>query len=116
MPVLAVKSLPSSTSAFAGSQAAQHRVSDFACAPPVGAAARRPAATALANMVDDFMFLPSPVARGACSLARRPDDHPVESRTKTLPPPASDSWVRMAGSCLVKCLSLNIASFFFDEP
>src|SRR5689334_4404329 len=32
MPVLAVKSLPSSTSAFAGSQAAQHKVRDFVCA------------------------------------------------------------------------------------
>src|SRR5574341_2559754 len=51
MPVLAVKSFDSSTSALAGSQAAQHSVSYFccACAPPLisAAAANAVAATAL---------------------------------------------------------------------
>src|SRR5476649_166071 len=46
MPVLAVKSLPSSTRAFAGSQAAQHNVSDLpsACAFSTGAETAKPAA------------------------------------------------------------------------
>src|SRR5579885_3169813 len=58
MPVLAVKSLPSSTSAFAGSQAAQHKVKDlaWACAFWTGAAAASPAARIPATSNAFVMF------------------------------------------------------------
>ena len=53
MPVFLVKSLPSSTSAFAGSQAAQQRVSDFssALAAPDQASPATLTASAAANDV-----------------------------------------------------------------
>src|SRR4029434_9884123 len=53
MPVLAVKSLDNSTSALAGSQAAQHSVSVFccACAPPLASAAAANAPAAMATLL-----------------------------------------------------------------
>src|ERR1051325_6664471 len=53
MPVLAVKSFDSSTSAFAGSHAAQHSVNCFccACAPPLISAAAMKALAAMATLL-----------------------------------------------------------------
>ncbi len=59
-PVLAVKSLDSSTSAFAGSQAAQHRVMVLSCAkaallPRLRAVAAARAATPGSLVSNDFI-------------------------------------------------------------
>src|SRR4029077_2484360 len=90
--VLAVKSFPSSTNAFAGSQAAQHNVSDFACACALsmGAAAASPAATSPVNIkalliLASFVELCRLLAVAARERAHRPIDHGSSVRQLAFP-------------------------------